>query len=102
MWFRRFMKGMHKRMGDVWIPDRPLTIGEIKAALELLEEDWTLYLRVLNDAHGLQKTGLTAIALILGFFAALRGEEIVRIDVGVCDNTAGPRPWVVQTGSMFH
>jgi hypothetical protein len=81
MWFRRFMKGMHKRMGDVWIPDRPLTIGEIKASLQILEEDWKLYLKV-HDGHGLQKAGLTAIVLISGFFAALRGEEIVRIDIG--------------------
>jgi hypothetical protein len=42
---------------------------------------WHLYLRV-NDAHGLKKAGLTACALIVEFFAALRGEEIVRIDVG--------------------
>jgi hypothetical protein len=37
MWFCRFMKGMHKRMGDVWIPDRPLTIVELKATMEI----WT-------------------------------------------------------------
>jgi hypothetical protein len=81
MWFRRFMKGMHKRMGDVWIPDRPLTIGEIKALLQILEEDWDLYLKV-HDGHGLQRAGLMAIVLISGFFAALRGEEIMRIDIG--------------------
>jgi hypothetical protein len=23
-WFRRFMKGCHRRMGDVWMPDRPI------------------------------------------------------------------------------
>jgi hypothetical protein len=38
-WFRRFMKGCHRRMGDVWMPDRPLTIQELLKALELLEED---------------------------------------------------------------
>jgi hypothetical protein len=28
-WFKRFMHGCHKRMGDVWIPDQPLTMEEL-------------------------------------------------------------------------
>ena len=28
LWFKRFMAGCHRRMGDIWIPDRPLTIHE--------------------------------------------------------------------------
>jgi hypothetical protein len=30
-------------MGDVWIPDRPLTIWELKCTMELMEEDWELF-----------------------------------------------------------
>ena len=78
-WFRRFIRGCHRRMGDVWLPDRPVLIPEIRAALELLEEDWET---CLSDPGGQIAAGLTACLIIAGFFAALRGEEIVRIDAG--------------------
>ena len=39
-WFRRFMTGCHRRMGDVWIPDQAVTVDEVKAALSILEEEW--------------------------------------------------------------
>jgi hypothetical protein len=78
-WFRRFMRGCHRRMGDVWLPDRPLLIPELRAVLVLLEEDWIGFT---SDAYGQGQTGLTACLMISGFFGALRGEEIVRIDAG--------------------
>jgi hypothetical protein len=79
MWFRRFMTGCHRRMGDVWIPDRAITIQEVKACFALLDEDWKVFGK---DIQGQRQTCLTAVTLIGGFFAALRGEEIVRMDVG--------------------
>ena len=78
-WFRRFIRGCHRRMGDVWLPDRPIMIGELKAALELLEQDWTA---MTLDPVGQIQAGLTACIMIAGFFGALRGEEIVRVDAG--------------------
>jgi hypothetical protein len=36
-WFRRFMKGCHRRMGDVWMPDKPVTIQELLKCLALLK-----------------------------------------------------------------
>jgi hypothetical protein len=78
-WFRRFIRGCHRRMGDVWLPDRPLVITELQAALTLLEEDWN---GLQNDMVGRGQVGLTACLIIAGFFAALRGEEIVRVDAG--------------------
>ncbi len=78
-WFRRFMRGCHRRMGDVWLPDRPVMIAEVKASLELLEDDWNAMAR---DPVGKIQAGLTACAMIAGFFGALRGEEIVRVDAG--------------------
>jgi hypothetical protein len=77
-WFRRFMRGCHRRMGDVWLPDRPITIMEMKKGLELLEEDWVLFSQ---DAIGRLNTGITACIFIAGFFGALRGEEIVRVNI---------------------
>jgi hypothetical protein len=68
-------------MGDVWIPDRALMKRELMLCLTLLEEDWLVYSEG-NDGGGKLKAGLTATMLIAGWFAALRGEEIVRIDVG--------------------
>jgi hypothetical protein len=47
----------------------------------ILDEDWNVFGKT-NDPQRLKKTGLTACMIIAGFFAALRGEEIVRIDVG--------------------
>lgn len=79
LWFRRFAIGCHRRMGDIWVPDRAITIEEIKSAMLLLEEDWKAYGQ---DIEGQKQTCLTAITLIAGFFAGLRGEEIVRTDLG--------------------
>mmetsp|Transcript_5670 Transcript_5670/g.8714 ORF Transcript_5670/g.8714 Transcript_5670/m.8714 type:complete len:119 (+) Transcript_5670:4659-5015(+) len=38
LWFRRFSIGCHRRMGDVWIPDRATTIEELKACFTILEK----------------------------------------------------------------
>jgi len=54
-------------------------IAEVKASLELLEDDWNAMAR---DPVGKIQAGLTACAMIAGFFGALRGEEIVRVDAG--------------------
>jgi hypothetical protein len=78
-WFRRFMKGCHRRMGDVWMPDRPVTIQELLKCLMLLEEDWEVFEK---DPEGRLRAAATATMLITGFFGALRGEEIVRADLG--------------------
>jgi hypothetical protein len=61
-------------MGDIWIPDRPLTIRELKCMMELLEEDWELFA---DDLEGRRQTAITSVTIVVGFFAALRGEEIV-------------------------
>jgi hypothetical protein len=66
-------------MGDIWIPDRALTIRELLCCQTLLESDWELFE---GDEHGQLKTALTAVSLIGGFAAGLRGEEIVRMDLG--------------------
>jgi hypothetical protein len=78
-WFRRFMKGCHRGMGDIWMPDRPVTIQELLKCLDLLEDDWATFEK---DGEGRLKTVNLACMLITGFCAALRGEEIIRADVG--------------------
>jgi hypothetical protein len=70
---------MSSKDGDVWLPDRPVLIPEIRGALEILEEDGAM---CVNDPVGQIAAGLTACLIISGFFVALRGEESVRIDAG--------------------
>jgi hypothetical protein len=50
-----------------------------------LEEDWMCYSEA-EDGGGKLKVALTATMMIAGWFAALRGEVIVRIDVGQMRN----------------
>ena len=78
-WFRRFMAGCHRRMGDVWMPDQAVTVEEVLAGLQILEEEWQ------SGAKGLRKqeVALTGALVVVGFTAALRGEEISQIDVGL-------------------
>ena len=78
-WFRRFMAGCHRRMGDVWIPDQAVTLDEILAGLAILEEEWQ------GGVTGQRKreVALTGALVVVGFAAALRGEEIPQIDVGL-------------------
>jgi hypothetical protein len=61
------------------MPDRSLTIDELLHCLALLEEDWATYA---NDIAGRLQTGLTGFCLTAVFSAALRGEEIPRLDLG--------------------
>jgi len=77
-WFRRFMNGCHRRMGDVWIPDRALPLDEVLAALAICEDDWGAYG---NQPEMLLPIALTATLLVTGVGAGLRGEEIPRIDI---------------------
>ena len=67
-WFRRFMNGCHKRMSDIWIPDRAVTMQEVKEIFRLLEQDWILGEK---GNHGLMQTTLTAVVIIAGFFWCL-------------------------------
>ena len=80
-WFKRFMHGCHKRMGDVWIPDQPLTMEELLCIQTLLEEDWRFC--CLNDNKRRLKIVLTGVSLTSGYVAGLRGEEIPRIELGL-------------------
>jgi hypothetical protein len=79
-WFKRFMQGSHRRMGDVWIPDRALTIDELLKALEVLEEDWNDFA---HDTESQLQVSLLGSAICAGFSGGLRGEEVPRADLGL-------------------
>jgi hypothetical protein len=78
-WYRRFQLGCHKRMGDVWIPDRAITIDELQAALGILDKDWD---RV-KDLGTEERLGVAVQGVLFstGFASGLRGEELPRIDI---------------------
>ena len=78
-WFKRFMLGCHRRMGDVWLPDQPITMKIMRACLDLLEGYWKAFER---DPIGQKKSALSACMLLAGFYGGLRGEEINRVDLG--------------------
>ena len=73
------MTGAHKRMGDVWKPDRPLTIEEALGCQGILEADWGQVGH--NKDHRLS-IALTGVLVTVAFGAALRREEITRIEIG--------------------
>jgi hypothetical protein len=79
-WFKRFMKGCHSLMGDVWCPDRPLTMREALLCQSTLEDDWKPFEK---DAVGRLKTAIMGMLITSGLGGGMRGEEIVRIDIGV-------------------
>ena len=72
------MEGFHRQMDDVWFPDRAITFHQLMAVLTLLEEDWNVWQG--SPTHRLQ-IALMAAALVIGYAAALRGEEIPRADL---------------------
>ena len=80
-WFKRFMHGCHKHMGDAWTLDCPLTMEELLCVQYLLEEEWRLC--GLNDHKRRLKIALTGVSLTSGFADGLRGEEIPRIELGL-------------------
>ncbi|KAL7572453.1 hypothetical protein ACA910_006629 [Epithemia clementina (nom. ined.)] len=67
-------------MGDVLIPDRATTLEVVTGCLELLEEE---YLAVKPGNQRRSEVCLTAGMLVTGYTAALQGEEIPQIDLGM-------------------
>lgn len=78
-WFRRFLIGCHRRMGDVWLPDRAMTWDEVLAAQALCEEDWQEHR---DHPEYLLSVALAGVLFTSCIGAGLRGEEIPLIDIG--------------------
>jgi hypothetical protein len=77
--FKRFLQGAHKRMGDLWIPDRALTIEQLLAAQDILEDEWSNLSP--RDEGKKYRIAATGCLITVGFSAALRGEELPKLDV---------------------
>jgi hypothetical protein len=79
LWFQRFTQGCHRRMGNLWLPNRAVSRHELIACFEILEERWELFEK---DLIGRDMVLSTACILIAGYHGDLRGEEINRVYAG--------------------
>jgi hypothetical protein len=74
-WFEKFMKGCHKRMGEIVRPDRALSSLILLEILKLLESDWVEY----PERHF--KLASEGAFYVIAFSCALRGEEVPLTDL---------------------
>jgi hypothetical protein len=76
-WFERFMRGVHKRMGEEVRSDFALSVQVLHQILNNLERRW------LEATVPARRKEVVEIAffLVVQFGLALRGEEVVKLDV---------------------
>ena len=72
--FERFMRGMHKRMGEITRPDRAISLGIMVELQRILEQEW------LNNDDDL-RVAMEASFYLISFCCALRGEEVPLADL---------------------
>jgi len=75
LWFERFMKGMHSRMGDIHRPDLAISKPVMLQIMNLLNEDYF-------EADGESRKRYVArmgLLMLSTFLGGLRGEEVPRI-----------------------
>ena len=80
--FSRFKEGMHRRVGELVKPDEPVTIEVLRKILILLEDEWIQE----KSLHAPREKKLRELAtsgtwFVVGFSAALRGEEMLLLDI---------------------
>lgn len=75
-WFRRFMIGCKKRMGEDYRPDLALHVDIVVAMIDVLE-------RRVHELRGEEQKQCIAIAtyIVIGFAASLRGNEGFMMDL---------------------
>ena len=70
---------MHRRMGDVWKPDKAVSRFVIKACFTILEYHWETFA---IDNYSKMMISKTTCIVITGYYGSLRGEEIGKADLG--------------------
>lgn len=75
LWFERFMRGMHSRMGDDHRPDLAISKEVMHEIMNLLNEDY------LEASYESRKRYVARMGLLMlsTFLGGLRGEEVPRI-----------------------
>jgi hypothetical protein len=77
IFFEKFTRGCHKRMGDIVRTDRALSVEILCAIMHLLELDW---LQSLSDIDRWWLS-LEGTFYLVAFCCALRGEEVPLVDL---------------------
>ena len=76
VWYERFMRGMHKRMGEIVKPDRALSLDILLEIMNILENAWSTV-----EEENKYKLAEEGSFYLIGYLCALRGEEIPLADV---------------------
>ena len=87
---KRFAIGCQCRMGDNCLPDNLLTAPIMRACVIILKSKWE---SIQQEAWKLLGIATTAWFLLVGYYGALRGEEVTLVDIGVLR-----KYWVEATG----
>ena len=87
LFFEKFTRGCHKRMGDIVKPDRALSVDILVEIFSLLEMDWGKTL----SAKDRWELALEGCFYVISFVCALRGEEVPLV------NLAGIREHLVES-----
>jgi hypothetical protein len=75
LWFEKFMRGCHKRMGEIVRSDRALSAVLLKEILRLIDSDW-----IAHPTHHYHLAAEGAF-YVIAFSCALRGEEVPLADL---------------------
>lgn len=73
--FERFVKGMHKRMGEIVKPDRALSLVILKEICSQLEDEW------LEPDSDKWEIAMEGAFYLIAYCCALRGEEMQMTDL---------------------
>ena len=75
-------------MGNVWMPDHLLTKEILDVCFRIVDAKWEAFE---GDHVGRKNTALLACMLIVGYYGALSGEEVNRVELGgVLGGSNGP------------
>jgi len=74
-WFERFMRGMHKRMGEIARADRALALDVLKEIFSFLDREWE------NPHTNKMKLAREGAFYVITYCCALRGEEVHMADL---------------------
>jgi hypothetical protein len=71
VWFEHFVRGCHKRMGDIVKPDRAISLPVLHDIMHQIESDW-----LTSEPRGRLHLYREASFYLIAYCGALRGEEV--------------------------
>ena len=75
LWFKRFIRGMHARMGDDRLPDTAILVKVMHALMEWVEQDY----QDCDNPGSRRYIVRCGLYFMAGYLGSLRGEETPRI-----------------------